>query len=96
MLTVDRYINIHKGLKYTEIMMGGKGLWVILLPWIFFFCHGSMIFSVTDLHKNHVCTYVFVTIKVSLCIFLTYFTSKLKLTEQTYTFNIVYLSTIYL
>jgi len=62
-LTVDRYINIHKGLKYMEIMMGHKGLWMILLSWIFFFCHGSMIFSVTDLHKNHVCTFIFVTIK---------------------------------
>ena len=40
-------------------MKSNKGWWMILLTWIFCFCVGSLMFTVTNLKKNHDCTWAF-------------------------------------
>ena len=47
-------------IRYPIFMDQSKGWWMILLVWCFCFCIGSLLFSVTDLGHNHVCTYTFI------------------------------------
>jgi len=46
-------------MRYNVIMKSNKGLWMTFLVWIFSFCMGSLVFTVTDLKKNHYCSYAF-------------------------------------
>ena len=65
MLTMDRYLSIHQGMRYTVIMKTTKGWWMVLLTWAFCLCMGSIVFTVTNLIENHECTYVFSIAKVT-------------------------------
>ena len=65
MLSMDRYLSIHQGMRYTVIMKTSKGWWMVLLTWAFCLCMGSIVFTVTNLIENHECTYVFSIAKVT-------------------------------
>ena len=84
MLTVDRYLSIHQGMRYTVIMKTSKGWWMVLLTWLFCLCMGSIVFTVTNLIENHECTYVFSIAKV---------TSRIFFSGQTFILQEVQLST---
>ena len=49
-----------------------------LLAWIFAFCMGSLVFTVTDLRRNHECTYAFSIAKVKLVLKLGFNQESLK------------------
>ena len=49
--------------RYNVIMKRNKGWWMIFLSWIFCLCVGSLVFTVTDLKKNHECTWAFTIAK---------------------------------
>ena len=51
-------------MRYNVIMRSSSGWGMIILTWLFCFCMGTIVYSVTNLIENHECTYVFAIAKV--------------------------------